>query len=226
MKRRAARTPKQDPFVEFQHVASSVFSFLVAELGFAGPDTAAGGREISLLFKRGEVAVVLRYELGGEPSVGVSILPKGDRGRHFGLPVIVAEHLGISDPHAVLPRWSSLQLEPYLAELAGLLKTHAIDILAGRQDRLPGLRRLQAQRARQHNQQRFGTATGETPRFPSRPSLPELFSDTLGNPGLVEPRAYQAVWDYGYSVAELADFLKRSNDDVTRLLSAWEDMTS
>jgi hypothetical protein len=224
MKRQVARTPKQDPFVEFRHAASSVFSFLVTELGFSAPDTAADGREISFVFKRANVAVVLHYELGGEPSVGVSILPKGDRGRHFGLPVIVAEHLGIPDPRAVLPRWSSLR--PCLAELADLLKTHAIDILAGHQDRLPGLRRLQAQRKRQDNQERHGTATGETPRFSRRPSLPQLFSDTLGNPGLLEPRAYQAVWDYGYSVAELADFLKRSNDDVAGLLSAWEDMTS
>lgn len=224
MKRQVARTPKQDRFVELRHAASSVFSFLVTELGFSGPDTAADGREISLVFKRAEVAVVVHYELGGEPSVGVSILPKGDRGRHFGLSVIVADRLGIPDPHAALPQWSSLQ--PYLAELADLLKTHAIDILAGHQERLPGLRRLQAQRKRQDNQERYGTATGETPRFPGRPSLPQLFSDTLGNPGLLEPRAYQAVWDYGYSVAELGDFLERSNDDIGRLLSAWEDMTS
>ncbi len=210
--------------MEFRHAASSAFSFLVTELGFLGPDTSADEREISIIFRRAGVAVVLRYEPGCEPSVGVSILPKGDRGRNFGLPGIIAEHLGIPDPHSVLPQWSSLQ--PYLAEPADLLKVHAAGILAGQQDRLPGLRRWQAQRKRQENQERYGTSTGETPRFPKRPSLPQLFSDTSGNPGLQEPRAYQAVWDYGFSVAEVADFLNCSNDEVSRLLSAWEDMTS
>ena len=83
------------------------------------------------------------------------------------------------------------------------------------------LQRLRAKFTREQNQQMFGTSTGETPRFATRPTLTQLFAETTDE-DIRCARAYQAVWDYGYSITEVGQFLGRTADEVQELLNRWE----
>ena len=108
-------------------------------------------------------------------------------------------------------------LEEALAVHAELLRRHAGDLLRGERTRVPRLRRLRAAETRYENKETFGTSTGETPRFAGRPTLDELFADVT-NEGLVTPRAYQAYWDYAYSLAEIGRFLDLDEEETLAML--------
>jgi hypothetical protein len=49
----------------------------------------------------------------------------------------------------------------------------------------------------------------------------QLFADAT-NDGIRAARCYQAVWDYRFSLAELATFLTTDEGEVQRLLDQWE----
>ena len=112
-------------------------------------------------------------------------------------------------------------LEETLAVHAELLRRHAADLLRGKRTRVPRLRRRRAEEVRRDNKERFGTSTGETPRFSGRPPLEELFAD-VSNDGMKIPRAYQAYWDYAYSLAEIGRFLDVGEEEVQAMLDDWD----
>jgi hypothetical protein len=125
-------------------------------------------------------------------------------------------------------RWPAIPGEPLagaLRRIADLLRRCAGDLLAGDFRLLDELCPLVAADRRADLTRRFGTSTGETPRFDRRPTLAELFSDvTADAPGRRTPRCYQAVHDHGYSPAEVAAFLALSEPEVDALLAEWDHL--
>lgn len=223
--------PEDGPvFRSFRQAAEAAFAFLVEEFGFRGPSVEALLREIHLLWihEAAGVSVAVSWELGGEPTLALWLREPSGRGRCFGLDVLVADALGgpvasIQLDRMALPAAGSP--EARMAALAPLFRRHAADLLRGDRGRLPRLRTLLARTVRERNRLRYGTSTGESPRFSHRPTLQELFADAR-DPGLRPPRATQAIHDYAYRVDELADFLACPVADVETLLAEWEDLTS
>lgn len=112
-------------------------------------------------------------------------------------------------------------LRKVLAAFAASLRRSGSDLLEGDYSRAKRLKRLRAEHERRANQEDWGTSTGETPRFSTRPTLEQLFADAT-NDGIRAARCYQAVWDYRFSLAELATFLTTDEGEVQRLLDQWE----
>jgi len=105
--------------------------------------------------------------------------------------------------------------------LCALIAERAGAILRGDVSSFAALLAARPARRRDDNRRRFGTTTGETPRFDHRPSLDELFSDAT-NDGMVTARVYQGVWDYRYGVVELATHLRETPEKIEQRLATWD----
>lgn len=151
----------------------------------------------------------VRLSVMASAGAAVSVMVGATNGLKFGLHELGAE----------LPSEDSEEAE--LQALAKLTAEHAKEILSGDFSSFDRLRRARAVRVREDNQARWGTATGETPRFDRRPSLDELFADA-SNDGIRTARVYQAIWDYEYSRDELAEYLAESSEEIARRLDEWD----
>ena len=203
-------------------VMKDAFSFLVEEFGFTLIDSHVGQRESSVTFSSPQTRVQIHVDhLPLSVNVGVGLFEKkGQR-------TMVDEH-GLVDvvrdqaPEEAIRLVAVVEsLEETLAVHAELLRRHAVDLLRGERTRVPRLRRLRAAEVRRWNTEYYGTSTGETPRFTRRPTLEELFADVT-NEGLLTPRAYQAFWDYDYTLTEIGRFLDLGEDDVQAMLDDWD----
>jgi hypothetical protein len=112
-------------------------------------------------------------------------------------------------------------LDEHLRVCADLLRRSGASVLAGDVSCTPGIRKLRAEHTRESNRARFGTSTGETPRFDSRPTLAALFAGG-SNDGARVARAYQAFWDCGYPLEGIGAFLGISARDVQAMLDQWD----
>jgi hypothetical protein len=201
--------------------ARRAFAFLVEELGAAPPTVSAGMRECALIWTLPGAQVRLFFEAFAAPHLGVRIRSDEEPRR-----VLAELPLSLLVREALPPEEEALGALPAatdesLARLADLLRRAAADLLGGDRTRVTRLRAAAAADRRRRDRERFGTSTGETPRFAHRPTLAELFAD-VSNDGLRSPRAYQAVWDYDYARAEIAAFLGCDEAAVQALLDQWE----
>ncbi|MEQ8273373.1 MAG: hypothetical protein RMA76_08495 [Deltaproteobacteria bacterium] len=178
----------------------SAFDPLADRFGLTHRSQDVGPREVVVRYHNDVVRLRIVAEAGAAPSVMVG----AKDGLVFGLGELgaVAED------------------DDFVA-LAARTAEYADAILAGDFSSFDRLRRERAARVREDNQARWGTATGETPRFDERPTLEALFSDAH-NDGLRTARAYQGHWDYAYALEELATFLGESVADVQRRLDDWD----
>ncbi len=179
----------------------AAFDPIADRFGLAFESEDVGPREFTVRYENDVVRLRVVAEAGAAPSVMVGA--KG--GLIFGL-----SELGEVAPD-----------EGDFAVLADLTSRHASAILAGDFSAFDRLRRERAVRVREDNQARWGTATGETPRFDARPTLEDLFADAT-NEGIRTARAYQGHWDYAYTLEELATHLDESVADVQRRLDDWD----
>jgi hypothetical protein len=209
---------RKNPFDEFRDAVAKSFGFLVADLGFADAGETSSHRDIEVAFVLGAVRVVVGYEVGSEPWVYFDFMTADGR-QSFGLHIVVEDRSGTQEPLARVAAASSVQAK--VQALADLTREYGQPLLSGDPSSIQNLQRLRARFMREQNQQMFGTSTGETPRFTTRPTLPELFAEA-SNDDITCARAYQAVWDYGYSNAEIGAFLGMTIDDVQELLDRWE----
>ena len=200
------------------------FGFLIEDLGFELVDSHVGQRESSATFCSPLVRVQIHVDhLPLGVCVGVGLFEK--RAQR----TMVDEHGLLDVVRDQAPKEAARlvaeveSLEDALAVHAELLHRHAADLLRGERTRVPRLRRLRATETRRENKESFGTSTGETPRFTGRPTLEELFADVT-NEGLVTPRAYQAYWDYAYSLAEIGRFLDLGEEEVQAMLDDWDQL--
>ena len=209
---------RKNPFDEFRDAVAKSFGFLVADLGFADAGETSSHRDIEVTFVLGPVRVVVGYELGSEPWVYFDLMTADGR-QSFGLHLVVEDRSGTQESLARVAAASSVPSKVQV--LADLTREYGHPLLSGDRSSIQNLRRLRARFMREQNRQMFGTSTGEAPRFTTRPTLPELFADAP-NDDIRCARAYQAVWDYEYSDAEIGAFLEIAMDDVQELLDRWE----
>jgi len=209
---------REDPFDEFRQAVARSFQFLLSDFGFAPAGETASYRDIVIRFSHAPAGVGVGYELGSEPWVYFDVV--GPTGRQdFGLHVVIEDRLGTQAPldHVA----AAPAIDSKVQVLANLTREYGEALLRGDVSSAGRLQTLRAKFRRELNRQTFGTSTGETPRFATRPTLPQLFSETTDE-DIRCARAYQAVWDYSYSNAEVGEFLGRTVDEVQNLLDRWE----
>jgi hypothetical protein len=216
-----SRRKKRSPSIAKQ--AAAAFQFLTGELGFKLTRAEDEPRESYAAFESAAVTVTIVLEPPDSVSVQVAQKATNQSGA-------ARECHGL----LFLVRDSSPELEPRLRELgqsiddklrtqAELLQRCGTDVLAGDFSRSPRLRRLRADETRRYNKETFGTSTGETPRFASRPALEALFADAQ-NQGMSVARVYQAYWDYAYSLDEIARFLGMDGPAIQAMLDKWDGL--
>lgn len=205
-------TPAAGPPGASQIVAA--FRFLEEELGFAVVQAASDPREIQVSFEADVASVSVAVDAAGTPFVWVT-----NRETRESYPLLFLVRDQCPDEEARLAR--TADLDEHLRVCADLLRRCGAGVLAGDFSCTPRLRKLRAEHTRESNRARFGTSTGETPRFDSRPTLAALFSDA-SNDGLREARAYQAVWDYDYPLEEIGTFLRVGVREVQAMLDRWD----
>ncbi len=213
-------------------LAGRVLGFLVTEFGctLVAPVGPPHPREASVFFRNATTSVHVHFDaFVPRPDVGLRRLARDPDGpQTVPLARLVALRAPAAQPGVPLAApipgpapTAPPDLEAALVEMGALLRQHAADVLRGDFRVFAELRPLLCAERRAENQRRFGTSTGESPRFTGRPTLAELFAD-LTTPWLRVPRAYQAVWDYGYSRAEIAAHLAISEPAVEELLAEWD----
>lgn len=194
-------------FEETARRVSAAFDPVAERFGLVRRPYELHPREVTVAYEHDGVYLAVIASAGA----AISVMVGATKGLKFGL-----HELG-----AALP--SERDEEAALAALAKLTAEHAHEILSGDFSSFDPLRRARAVRVREDNQARWGTATGETPRFDRRPSLDELFADA-SNDGIRTARVYQAVWDYGYARDALAEYLEESSEGVERRLNDWDGL--
>lgn len=200
------------------------FAFLTEDLGFELADSHEGQRESHVRYVSATTRVTVHADhMPLRAFTAVALFRPGSQRRlvdEFGLAEVVREQ----DPEEADRLVNDVDtFDEALARQAGALQRHAADLLLGERNRLPRLKRAQAARTRRRNKEEWGTSTGESPRFDSRPSLKDLFADA-NNDGLNTARAYQAFWDYDYPLAEIAAFLDETEAQVQARLDDWDGL--
>lgn len=212
------RFRRKDPFGEFRQAVASSFAFLVADVGVVPAGETSSHRDIELPFARASLRVVVGYELGSEPWVYFAFMTTSGW-QNFGLHIVIEDRTGAREPLAQVATAATIQGKVQV--LADLTREYGSHLWSGDTSSIPNLRRLRARFMREQNREMFGTSTGESPRFASRPTLAELFAE-VANDDVRCARVYQAVWDYEYSHAEIGEFLGVPTADVQELLDRWE----
>ncbi len=191
------------------------FGRLASDFDLTPQPYQAGRRGGRASFSSDNVQLDVNHEAGATPWVTI--------GRAGGLQFGLHELAAAAGRDGELEEGSEEPSGEVLARLADLTRELAGALLSGDFSAFPALKRARAARKRESNVQMFGTSTGESPRFEGRPTLDALFSDA-SNDGIREARTYQAVWDYGYSLGEVAEFEDSTEAEVQRRLDRWDGM--
>ncbi len=207
---------------QLEEMVRRSFEFLETTAGFKLRATTFDRDEASFLFSHENVFVRLHITGSNVSGVDVGRFESAERAH-------VVENYGLHDVllafepkfrlEAFIKQGSSLQHQ--LSAWTTLLSVCRGNLLVGDFSRRREFKRIRARRRRLDNQRRWGTATGETPRFDTRPTLAALFADS-SNEGQLSARAYQAYWDYDYPLIEIAEFLDTGVNRVQSLLDAWD----
>jgi len=199
-------------------LAEERFRFLCEAYGFAVTRSKDGQRESLVTFESETVRVGILIERPDVVEASVGRLEGGRLKENYGLFLLARDDSPEAEARL---RAEPATLAERLETAAELLQVCGSDLLAGDFSRRDRLKRLRAEELRRSRKERFGTSTGETPRFETRPHLDELFSDAK-NEGIGDARCVQAFWDYEYTLAEIAEFLEVSEEDVQARLDRWD----
>lgn len=231
-KKSRARPAKQPILPDLQRFVCEEFAFLAAafKLELASDLSAPDSRENSVRLRNEHVVVSLVFEsMPPMLNVGVSQLAPGTEGRIVRTcPLVYLLAHRCPEKRAWLGNagerasYGHEELRAVLRELAQLLAGCIGDLLAGKADIPEAIMAEVAADRRRQLKLCFGTSTGESPRFQGRPSLPELFSDVSEETLYLRvPRTVQAVYDYSYSVRDVAEFLGLSELVVRAFIAQW-----
>ena len=214
-------------------MAAEIFAPLITEYGLTlQPPGSPHQRENSLWLKSPLVGVQLHFEVFAPRIEGAIYLYNPDspslRVKRI-CPLQYLEKARCPDKASCLTcsgAWErpvEPELRQVLQRLADLLRDHAQDLLSGDFGVCDEIDPILWADRRAQRKRDFGTSTGESPRFEGQPTLAELFADAKPDtPWLRVPRAYQAVWDYGYSIEEIAAHLEIPAAEVDALLLEWD----
>ncbi len=195
----------------------AVFEPVAERYGLALHEVRAWEREARVAFAGGDVVLQIHLEVGCDPYVTAGVRD----GEGFGLRQIVGDRA--PELEGELVSTAEETQGAMLERLAVLTDRMAHDVLGGDCSSFPRLRRVRARQTREDNWRDFGTSTGETPRFEHRPTLEQLFADAA-NDGMVDARVYQAVWDYEFTIAELAEHCDSTATEIQARLDRWDGL--
>jgi hypothetical protein len=227
----------------FGQAALEAFRFLIDEHGYEHASTTSyANRECTVKFRGRLANVSTWYEVFSPPWTSIERLDREyvqDVGIQYLMEERCPELLPAEDAEDGGFGNSPEEVRQVLQLHARVLREYGRDLLEGDFRIFPRLRQRQAVAMREQNRRLFGTSTGETPRFDFRPSLEQLFAsgeerepppvgveaaNSAGIPAQTWARIYQAFWDYEYSVAQIAEFLNISREQVQESLNEWDEL--
>jgi hypothetical protein len=213
-----------DPFSDFRAAVARHYTPVAADFGLGQPAERVLYPEIYIEFAARARQLVVSLELGSGPWVEVRVSSLRRRDDGFGLHTLEEDVEGACDSTEAVSRLPTVDAQ--VSALADLTRRYAANLLKGDFDRVPVLRQLRAKEHRTRNLRMTGTMSGAAP-VDHPPTLPELFANAGGTEFPADARlfaVYQAAWDHGYSVPEIAAFLHIAPLEIQRVLDALDNV--
>jgi hypothetical protein len=242
MKITRLRNKTNPVWAPFKTAVLKTFQFLVDDYGFEQVSDFEWMPDCELQFRNQTTRLKVRYEWKQLVDVGfskVKLTPSGPVDeKPYDLLFLIQLRAPEIDPTQFYGKreWTDHYVERLLSIYATFLNERARDILTGDFNILPEVKKLAAQKGRQYNKEVYGTYAGITPRFTSRPTLPEVFEIAHSyDPSLEElfggkldqdkttDCIYEAFWDHEYSIKEIASYLNTDEESIQRALNESEE---
>lgn len=233
----------KDPFAFFKQAVDEVFEPLFTEFGFQHVETLEYMPECLVKYHNKTTGLHLTYEW--KSCIWVSVVRLKRIGKEvaeiakfdlFFVLEIRQPEIDSGKFHGSDKEWTTPFVEELLREYALLLRKSANDILTGDFSIFPELKKLAATNRRKRNKELFGTYSGGSPRFTTRPTLEQVFAGAKDvdpelerlfkgqlNQDLTDSRIYEAFWDHEYSVREIADFLNETEESTQHTLDEYDN---
>jgi len=227
----------------FTTATSEAFAFLINDFGFRRVGTIEVMPECVVKYQNGTTGISVNYEWNSHVVVDLVKLVRTAaevlEEKSYDLLLLMEIRRPEIDAHKFYgddKTWTNDYIAERLREYASFLQEDARDVLTGDFSIFPQLKKLSAKYRRQKNKEYFGTYSGGSPRFSTRPTLkqvfagakdvdPELerlFGDRL-NQDKTQSRIYEAYWDHQYSIPEIADFLNTTEESIKHELDEYDD---
>jgi hypothetical protein len=232
-----------DSFTFFRQAAAEILKSLISEFGLAYVATLEHVPECVIKYQNATTGLTVSYEWKSQISIDLVKLARTPtevaEDKSYDLLLLMEIRRPEIDAHKFYggdKEWTNNYIEERLREYANFLKEDARDVLTGDFRVFPELKKLSAKYRRQTNKEYFGTYCGESPRFSSRPTLEQVFDGAKEidpelerlfggkvNQDKTQFRIYEAYWDHEYSIRQIADFLKQTEESIQRELDDYDD---
>jgi hypothetical protein len=236
------RRKSVDSFAFFKHAAAGMFESL-GEFGLSYVATVEHMPDCVIEYQNETTGLNVHYEWKSQLSIDLVKLERTPtevtENKSYDLLFLMEIRRPEIDVHRFYggdKEWTNNYIEELLREYASFLREDARDVLTGDFSIFPELKKLSAKYRRQKNKEYFGTYTGESPRFSTRPTLEQVFAGAKDvdpelqrlfggnlNQDKTQLRIYEAYWDHQYSIRELADFLNQTEGSIERELEKYDD---
>lgn len=233
----------KDPFAFFKQAVEEICEPLFTEFGFRHVETLEYMPECLVKYHNETTGLHFTYEW--KSRLWVSLVRLKRIGREvaeiaksdflFVLQIRQPE-IDSSEFHGGDKEWTTAFVEELLRDYVMLLRKSAPDILTGDFSIFPELEKLAAANRRKWNKEMFGTSSGESARFTTRPTLEQVFAgakdrdpelDRFFGRKLNQDRTdvciYDSYWDHQYSIREIADFLNVSEESIQSSLDEYDN---
>jgi hypothetical protein len=211
------------PFSSFRTAVAAHFAPVAAEFGLDRRTEREFATETQVTFSDEERRLAVSFEVGGVPWVGVCVSDRG-RDQEFLLQTLERDVEGTCDSTNAVAGMQTV--DEQIRTLAILTRRYAAGLLRGDFGRVRSLKRLRAEARRRRNLEMFGTPSRARP-LEHRPTLAELFVEAGKAQFPADARMfaiYQAVWDHGYSIEDVAHFTRLVPGDIERILDTLDNV--
>lgn len=232
-----------DAFAFFKQAVIEIFEPLFAELGFQHVQTLEYMPDCVLEYLNETTGINVRYEWKSQVSIrlvklkrtGSEVTEAASYDLLF-LMQLRQPEIDVNKFYGDDKEWTDAYIEQRLREYAIFLKESARDVLTGDFSVFPELKKLTAKNRRETNKAMFGTSTGESPRFSTRPTLEQVFEGAKDvdpelerlfggklNQDKTDSRVYEAYWDHEFSIPEIAHYLNETEESIQQRLDEYDD---
>ena len=236
------RKMQDDAFIFFRQAVDRILGPLFREFGFQHVETLEFMPDCVVKYLNATTGINVRYEWESQVSISlVRLERKGSEvteAAQYDLLFLMQLRQPEIDVNKFFgdKEWTDTYVEERLREYAIFLKESARDVLTGDFSVFPELKKLTDQNRRKKNKEMFGTSTGESARFSTRPTLEQLFEGAKDvdpelerlfggkiNQDKTVSRIYEAYWDHEFSVAEIARYLNETEESILQQLEQYDD---
>jgi hypothetical protein len=239
------RKPKKpnDAFAFFREAVDQIFEPLFTEFGFRHVETLEYMPDCVLKYLNETTGINARYELKSQLSINLvklertgSEVTEAAKYDLLFLMQLRQPEIDVNKFYGDDKEWTDAYIEQRLREYAIFLRESAHDVLTGDFSVFPELKKLAARNRREKNKEIFGTSTGESARFSTRPTLAQVFEGAKQvdpelerlfggklNQDKTDSRIYEAYWDHEFSIPEIADYLKETEESIQQQLDRYDD---